>query len=415
MRRFPLIENMFGLTGLQVINFGLTITILPYLTRALGISAFGEVVFAQLIINYAMWVVNWGFYLGAAQRVAALRDDRVSIERIFAATWFAQFGLTIIVMLGYLACILLLAPFDGLHPLYFSGLVMIVGNTLSPIWFLTGLERIKLAAALQIGNKLLAVPAVIFLVDGPESSWIYLLAMGISMLMTGAISLWTILFHLKFKVSVVTLNDVLGALREDASLFLSSMAANMGTSIVPAALGAFGGSEALGYYNLADRARGAALVVLSPITHALFPRMCYLFSNNRTSALKLLKVSGSALLAITTLLGVLLFGFAEPILRVLGGSGFEPSVAILKLLAFTPILTVLAQFATYQIIIPNHHYDIYAKVTLLALVISVALILPGIHLFGALGGALVTITTETLMMLVLWRYILHQRLLSKRR
>lgn len=412
MPRFPLLENMVSLAGLQVINFGLTLAILPFLTRTLGSSAFGDVVFAQLIINYAMWVVNWGFYLGATQRISSLRDDREAVERIFAATWFAQFGLTVLVVLFYLFCIRFLPRFSGLYPLYLAGLAMILGNTLLPIWFLNGLEHIKLAAMLQIANKLIALPVTILLVRDPETSWIYLLALGGAMIATGALSLWFILGYLKIKLNPPHLNEIWNALRQDFSLFLSSMIANLNGSIVPTALGSFGSVEALGFYNLADRARGAAIAVLTPITHALYPRMCYLFSSDRSGALKLLKASGLVLLVIAAVVAVLLYAYGGPVLQLLGGSEFGPSVVVLKWLALTPLLTMTAQFATHQIIIPNRHYAIYPKVTALALVLSAALVLPAVSQFGAPGGAMVTLAGESLVFLLLWRYVLRHRLLG---
>lgn len=412
MPRFPLLENMVSLAGLQLINFGLTLAILPFLTRTLGSSAFGEVVFAQLIINYAMWLVNWGFYLGATQKISSMRDDRKEIERIFAATWFAQLGLTVFVVLFYLCCILFLPRFSGLYPLYLAGLAMIVGNTLLPIWFLNGLEHIKLAVMLQIANKSIALPITILLVRDPESSWIYLFALGGAMIATGAFSLWFIFGHLKIKLNPPHQSEIFNALREDFSLFLSSMIANLNGSIVPIALGSFGSVEALGFYNLADRARGAAITVLTPITHALFPRMCYLFSSDRSDALKLLKASGLVLLVIATVVAVLLYAYGGQVLQFLGGSAFGPSVVVLKWLALTPLITTLTQIATHQIIIPNQHYAIYPKATALALVLSAALVLPAVSQFGAPGGAMVTLAGESLMMLLLWRYVLRHRLLG---
>jgi len=412
MSRFSLLENMASLTGLQVVSFGLTLAVLPFLTRTLGVSAFGEVVFAQLVINYAMWVVNWGFYLGATQRISANRSEKATIEKIFAATWLAQFALTGVVLIVYLACVLILPRFDGLQPIYLAGLTMILGNTLLPIWFLNGLEQIRLGAMLQIGNKLIALPVMVLLVRSPETSWIYFLAMGLAMIITGTIALWIILVRLKINLKMPHKFEVWHALREDFSLFVSSIAANLNTTVVPAALGVFGSAEALGFYNLADRARGAAVMVLSPITHALFPRMCYLFSNDRAGALKLLLASGVALLAITTILAVLLFVFGAPILHLLGGSGFGPSVEVLKWLALATLFTMMSGFATHQIIIPSRHYAIYPKVTMLALAVSSALVLPAIHQFGAPGGAMLTLAVEVVITLILWKYIWRYRLLA---
>lgn len=401
-----------SLVGLQAINFLLTLAILPFLTRTLGIEAFGEVVFAQLLINYAMWIVNWGFYLGATQRVSANRHDPQAVSSIFSTTWVAQFWLTLLVVAIFVLSILIIPRFDGLQPLYFAGLSLIVGNTLLPIWFLNGLEQIKLAAMLQIGSKVVSIAITVCLVRGPETGWIYIASIGLSMLIMAFIACWVIFGQFQVQFTRPSLRETFSTLKSDFSLFVSAIFANLNATIVPATLGAAVSAEVLAYYNLADRAKGAALTILTPITHTLFPRMCYLFTNDRAGALKLLIVSGVTLLVIAILLSVILFYFCEPIVYFLGGEAFSLSVETLQLLSLSPVFVVMASFAIHQILIPNCHYNFYLKATLLAFAISAVLVLPVVKIFGAPGGAFVVLASEAVLMLALWHYLLRKKLVS---
>ncbi len=405
---------MVSLAGLQAINFLLTLSILPFLTRTLGIEAFGEVVFAQLLINYAMWVVNWGFYLGATQRVSASRHDPVSVSIIFSATWIAQFWLTLLVVVIFISSVLIIPRFDGLHLLYFAGLSLIAGNTLLPIWFLNGMERIKLAALLQIGSKIFAIPITLWLVRGPETGWIYIASLGFSMLLMACIACWVIFGKLQVRFIRPSFRETFSALKGDFALFISAIFANMNATIVPATLGSAVSPEVLAHYNLADRARSAALSILTPVTHALFPRMCYLFASDRSGASKLLFITGAILFVSALLLALILFVFSDTIVYFLGGEAFSLSGDILKLLSLSPIFAMMASFAIHQILIPIGHYNVYPKATMFALAISVVLVLPTVKLFGAPGGALVSLASEAVLMLTLWCYLLRKKSVSEK-
>ena len=405
-----LLSNIASLTSLQAINFALTLIVLPVLTRRLGLDAFGELVFAQLIINYMIWVVNWGFYLGATQRISANRFDNQLISQIFASTWYAQFILTGIILLGYLTAVSYLPHFLDNYDLYLSGLLLIIGNILMPLWFLNGLEMIKLATVLQIGSKIVALPFVFFVVSDAGDGWIYLGALALGMVLMGSITLWTIFRRLAIRLTRPDMSSIISALRGDLPLFLSSIVANLNTTLIPAVLGATGSVAGLAIYNLADRARGAASTGLSPITHALFPRMCYLFANDQRSAIKALWITGLVMLVITSTIAALLIIFSQPVMLALGGEEFEGSVSVIQILALSPIFGVMASFMIHQILIPNSRYKAYQYTMFLALGVSGALAWPAITGFGAVGGAAVVVFTEVLMCVVLIRYVLRHGL-----
>lgn len=404
---------MVSLAALQAINFLLTLAILPFLTRTLGIEAFGEVVFAQLLINYAMWIVNWGFYLGATQRVSASRHDLQAVSGIFAATWFSQFWLTLLVIAIFVPIILFFPRFDRLHPLYFAGLIMILGNTLLPVWFLNGLERIKLASVLQIGSKIISIFITLLFVRGPETAWIYIASLGISMLLMACIACYIIFRKFQVRFFLPSLRDTFSVLKSDFALFVSAIFANINATIVPATLGTVVGPEILAHYNLADRARGAALTILTPIIHALFPRMCYLFANDRAGALKLLTFTGMIISVVGILLTVTLFFFSESIIYFLGGEDFSLSSDLLQILALSTIFVTLGSFAIHQILIPSGHLYVYPKAMIMCLIINAILVFPAITLLGAHGAALISVTSEALLMFLVWRYLIQKKLLSE--
>lgn len=401
---------MLSLAVLQAISFLLTLLFIPYLTRIVGVSAFGEVVFAQIFINYAIWITNWGFYLGATHRISSGRDNLHHVQNLYNATWFSQQFIAIIIIITTAIFFKIVPSLWEWRMFAFSGFLLIIGNVFLPIWFFNALELIKLAVILQILVKLLALFSTFVFVKGPSTAWIYLASLGISSILIGVVSLLIVRFRIKVKTEFPSFSKVYQSLKVDFKLFLGTMASSVSATVVPLSLGWFFPAEALGFYNLADRAKGAAVMVLSPVTHALFPRMCYLFTNDKDGARKLLRVSLLALTFSSIFIAGLLVLFAGPILHLLGGDGFSASVEILHWLAVASIFTILGGFASHQIIIPNGYYSLYFKVYCISTFVGFACALVGFWYFNEMGAAIITLLVECLACVLLWRYVVSRKM-----
>src|SRR5437879_13462413 len=93
-----LLHNIAALGSLQIANYILGLVTIPIVTRALGVESWGHVAFAQVVLNYFIWVTNWGFYLSATRKVAANRGNIAALSEIFMGTWAAQWALGLLVI-----------------------------------------------------------------------------------------------------------------------------------------------------------------------------------------------------------------------------------------------------------------------------------------------------------------------------
>ncbi len=396
MKDRRLTTNIASLGALQVSNFIVTLITLPYLARVLGVSAWGEVVFVQLVVNYFIWFANWGFYHGATRRVAATRKDSTGLNIIFSTVWSAQWLLTGLILTIILFVIYLFSSKITNPELYIAASGLLIGNLFMPLWFLNGMEFIKESAMIQLFIKVMALPFIFLLVNNSEDAVIYLWIETIASLIIGIISLFWIrrTFNIKFSFPVLT--QIRATIREDFQLFLNTFWSSLNATLIPAALGVFGGDAALGLYNIADRARGAAITILHPISHALFPRMCYLFSTDSDEVKKILNLSARVLFSLSFLMSVILYILAEEIIMVLGGAEFVDSIRVLEILAFSALLTTISGFIVNQILIPSNAYYGYTVAVFSSLVFSALMIVPMVSEFGASGASITTLLTELL-------------------
>ena len=407
------VHNIVALGSLQAANYGLLLVTLPYLTHVFGPFSWGRIVFVQMVLNYFIWLTNWGFYLGTARDVAASRNDPAQLRRIHGETWFGQVLLTGV---GLMVLLVMLCAIPRLHDdlsLYFGGMGLVLANLLMPFWLLNGLERMREAALIQIGAKLGALPCFFFFVKNEADGWKYFAINSGWGVIFGVATVCLLRRSVGVDHSFPGWTPVLVRLRENGSLFVSTLWANLYGSIVPVCLGLFSSPTELGYYNIADRVRGAAITVLQPITHALFPRMCHLYATDLAAARRLLVWSSWLVggLASIASLGILLG--AEHIPRWIGGSAFLSASGPMRWMAFTPFLTTASAFLVHQVLIPARQAQLYQRAMLATMVMTAALAVPLIQGDGAVGAARVILIAEFVLLAGLATVAIRRRFYLK--
>lgn len=326
-------------------------------------------------------------------------------------TWTAQWLITSALLLLLLAGVFFLPKLIDKGDLYIAACGLLLGNVLMPLWFLNGLEKIRESAIIQMAVKIVALPLIFLYVEQTDDLATYLWINSASSIIVGlAVAIW--LFRSKL-VDLITprYGDVRKVVINESHLFLSSMLANLNSAIVPTSLGLFGGVTELGYFNLADRARSAAITVLHPITHALFPRMCYLFSNERIAAMKMVAYSGGAMLTLSLIMSLCVFMFSSQIISALGGSTFEEAAHALKLLALSPVFTTMSAFFIHQILIPTGTSRGVVFASSYTLLLNLILVYPAVQQYGASGGAAVIMATEIFSAVFLISYTHSQKVI----
>jgi PST family polysaccharide transporter len=406
-------SNILSLGALQAFNFLLTLCILPYLTRVFGVAGWGEVVFVQMIINYLIWATNWGFYWGGTKDIAQNRNHAQIYRNTFWVIWGAQWLLTLAAFFVLLLAFIFWPMSSHERNLYIAGAGLILGGTLTPLWYFNGLEKIREAALLQILAKVLALPLILLFVEQETDLALYLSINSFCAIVAGLVALRWLYRAGELTWYYPSLSEMKAVIYREFAWFRSSMVANLNSSLAPLLLGMLAGPAELGLYNLADRLRLATVTALNPIIHAAFPRMSYLFSNHHSDALVLLKKIALGILSLSIFACLPLFFFPVEILGLMGGKNFESAKSMLLWLAWVPIFSIAISFFLYQILIPRDATKIYNRGILATLLISSILVYPFERYYGGNGAAALVFISELFTAVYLGYYIYKQKLLQK--
>lgn len=387
-------HNVAALGALQIANYLIPLLTLPYLTRVLGVTAFGELAFVLAVMAYFILLVDYGFSWGATAQIAAHRNDINFISSVFNATWTAQWVLVLISGAILIIGIASLSFFSPNAPLYLTGFSLVISSVLMPLWLLQGLERMHEVTLFQVSGRLMALPPLFLFVKSPQDTIWAIAFTGAGPLLGGLLSLYWIRKKRLILWQRPSWSQTMNALRTGRPLFFSKISISLYTLMTPLVLGAISGPSALAYFSLADKIRSAAQALLMPISQSLFPRLSHLFKHYPHSAHQLLKRSSLVVVVLSGATSLFLWVAADNIILLLGGAAFTPAATVLRWLACLPLVVGLSNIFGVQVMLPNGLHRQFNKILGAAAVFSLLILVPLIIWKAAEGAAIATLLTE---------------------
>lgn len=386
--------NTLALATVQVANFAFPLVTLPYLTRTLGVDGFGKVTFVQVVMSFACLFIDYGFSWSATREISEIRHDRAKIASLFANNWSAQWLLAAITIFVLSIGVTTLSALQPDAHLFIAGFLILIGAVIFPLWLLQGLEHMKEVAIIQVVARLILLPFLFVMVRGPEDVLVAILIQSGGMCLAGAISLLWIITNRVIDFQWPERQGVKHALLHGGRVFVSRLLISIYTSLIPLILGVVSGVSALSFFNLADKARGAAQAVLSPLSQALYPRMSFLFCHDRKSAIILLKRSGLILLSGASLLSLMLWMGADQIINLLGGGGYADAVIVLKWLAPVPFFIAVSNLFGVQVLLANGETRLINSTASIVGLVVLILVYPMTARYSAQGAAALNLMAE---------------------
>jgi polysaccharide transporter, PST family len=403
--RHPVAQNSAALYGVQICRKIFPLISVPYLAHTLNPAGWGTVAFVLSLGELVALMIEFGFNLSATREISRERDNRQACRDIMAGVLGAQAVLAV----GGVSLALLAAPHIPLlrdNPLLvLAGLLYAVAQGTTPLWFFQGLERLRLAATLEVTAKALMLAALFVLVKSPADAW------KVVALQAGAAGVSTVagiyLAFRSFSFRLPTLTLVVGALQRGWPMFVFRSAESLYGVANSFVLGLFAAPAIVGYFASAEKISKAVFGLLSPVRDALYPRLSSLVASSEQAAARLARTGIAFMTAGGALLAGILCAAAPWVIRILAGPEFTPAVPVLRVMAALPLLLSVTYSVGLQWLLPLGRDKDVNRIILcggLLNLLAAFLLAPR---FGALGMAASVLSAELFvaisMVLVVWR------------
>lgn len=402
-----LIENIISLFTIKGLEYILAFITFPYLVRVLQVENFGAVVFVQGIIQYFVLFTDYGFNLLGPKEIAQ-HDNIKERGKIFANIFCAKLILLLISTIVFI-CMLIGAKYikDIDIILYSVVYLMVIGNVIFPIWFFQGIQQMRYITIVNIIGRFLSVACIFYFVKAPSDYILAGLFQAIVPLIAGTCS-WIILWKKYREVFILPKFQSVKQVFIDAwEIFTSTIAINLYTASNIVFLGLLTNNTIVGYFSGAQKIIQNINQLISPVTQAIYPYVSKTASNSKNEALKFLRKIVLILGGGNFIGSILIFIFAEWIVDILLGEGYEQSVLLLRILAFLPFIISLSNIFGIQTMLVFGMKKQFNKVLLSAAIVNTVIVLPMIYFYQAIGVSVSMTITEIFVTLSMY-YILKK-------
>lgn len=402
-----LLENIISLFTIKGLEYILAFITFPYLVRVLQVENFGAVVFVQGIIQYFVLFTDYGFNLLGPKEIAQ-HDNKEERGKIFANIFGAKLillGISTVIFIAILSILQYMANIDIM--LYSVIYLMVIGNVIFPIWFFQGIQQMRYITLVNIIGRFISVGCIFYFVKSPNDYILAGLLQAIVPLVAGICS-WIILWKNYQEVFILPKIDGIRQVFIDAwEIFTSTIAINLYTASNIVFLGILTNNTVVGYFSGAQKIIQNINQLISPITQAIYPYVSKTASNSKNEALKFLHKIIFILGGGTFVSSVLIFIFAEWIVNILLGAGYEQSVLLLRILAFLPFIISLSNIFGIQTMLVFSMKKQFNRVLISAAILNTVIVLPMIYFYQAVGVSISMTITETFVTLTMY-YILKK-------
>lgn len=363
----------------------------PYISRVLGSEGLGTYTYTYTIANYFMLVAMLGVKNYGNRSIAAVRDDKKKLTRVFWEIYGLQFICSVLAMVVYLGYVLIveteyqiIALIQGIY--VFSGLLDIS-------WLFFGVEKFKITVTRNIVIRLIDLACVFIFVRTRGDLWKYALIMTLGTLCSQGY-LW---FYVRRLVGWYRpkLVDLKKHIVPELILFIPIISVSLYTMMDKVMLGQMSTMSEVGYYEGAAKILNIPTGVITALGTVMLPRMSNLAARGK------IKESGqyiynSMIFAMFLASGMMfgIAGIAEDFVPLFLGEEYESCVLLIRVMAPTVPFVSWANVIRTQYLIPNHEDKSYIISVVLGAAANLAVNFSLIPSLGALGAIIGTVCAE---------------------
>lgn len=392
-------KNGIWLTLLQFINTIIPILTIPYITRILGTEKYGVFSIALNWILYFQVLVEFGFGLSGARKVALI-EDNMQLNRLFNNIISSR------IILFFVSFILLniisfVSGFDSSTYICMLLLfIMIIGTTFQLTWLFQGKQDMKFITIINAISRIVSVVLIFLLVKSPRDIYLYCVLYSITLFLSSIISLIVARkkYGLKFKFS--KLDDIKKEISDGKYLFASAAMTKVFSGFGTTILGIVSTASLTGVYSAIYKIPYILTMFFSPISQAIYPYNSTKFKNSFEEGVNSVKKVCIPIFFIFLIISMIIILFRNLIVDILFGKDYANYSIIIIPLTIQFLFAVINNFLGIQILVGSGNQKKYSSafaVGCIAIVLSNIIFghlfnLNGVAIAAALGEFVLTIS-----------------------
>lgn len=398
-------KNFSALVLLQLGNTALALLIMPYLINILGVGNYGLYSFAFAISMYLVILTDYGFGFTGVKLISVNRNNKEKVSNIFHSIQIIKFFILILVLTAYTLAILFIDILSVNKELFFLSFGILIGQTIVPVWFFQGMEKMKFITIINLIIRILAVILILIFVKNPNDISLAIASQSIGFSFAGILSIYIAYKKFDINFCIPKISEIRELLISNRHMFFSTLSLSIYKNFNVVLLGFLSSNIEVGLYSAAEKVIKAVQSLIAPLSQAIYPNMSLKFSKLKSheAVAKLMKLATlylAPLLAILILL-ILSKGFIENFLGV-KNDGFSNVFFILLPVIAVGTLNYLLGIVGLVNLNKEKYFN---RATIIGGVINVTLCFVFSKNHGAIGSASALVIAEFIVFAIIINYL----------
>lgn len=373
--------------------------LVPHIVSVIGLAEYGHLAVLMAWAGYGAVIVQYAFQMTGPKRVVHLAAGE-STASIFVDIAFAKLLLLFIVIPVMAVIALVSMPLESTSSFAWVLLfAMPIAAGLNSVWFLHAQGYFLSVCILAIiGSLLTLFIGFIFINVGNHRAVDF--AVVVSVFGAVFISIGTLLLaitSIKREKYEWNITRAISVLKEGWYLFISQFVSMLYSASGPIVINYLLNAKAAGAYSVTERIINA-LVAAVMLTHtAAYPRLALAYINNQVGYWRMLKFILVGYLSVTLIIAVLAWSLREPVVQFLYGEISGDHYGLLFFGLTWLVLGIFGTALTGYLTVSGRSHEVW-PLTLKILVLSVAMGVPGVLLYGSVGWLVALVLSQVLVL-----------------
>lgn len=326
-----LFKNTIMLYIMTATKYFLPFVIAACLTRRLGSSMYGELIYVSTMMGYFLSIYDFGFNYSSTKKVAESRNNSNNLSEIYSKTIYSKLILLLPSTFGF---IILANSIDIIRNNIVLSVLFFINSSVHiflPDFIYRGLEKMEYITLRYGISKIISAVLIVLFVSSSQK----VILVPVFYLMGSVFAIVWSNYHL-FKAYNIVLRRVevkciISELKESSIYFISIFASTSFSAIITFIFGFSDISTSdIAYWNIALQVVIGIQSLYDPITSSLFPRVVK--EKNYRKVLEM-----TLFLSICVMVGcIFLFFSADFIINIIAGKEYEMASTILRY--FIPLI-----------------------------------------------------------------------------
>lgn len=314
----------------------------PYATRILGPEKLGTINFADSFCKYVMLIAALGIPVYGIREISKVAHDKTKLAKVFSEIFCIHFLTTLLILGGYVLCILYVDKLSVSREIYWWGGLMIFSNLFSIEWFFSGLSHFKFIALRSFLIRMFFVCLVFLLVRDAKDYLMYFILMALTIVATGIFNM-VYLFKIINPFTGIRFTGLSRHFKPLVYLFSAIFAINIYITLDKVILGFLAGDSSVGYYSAVLRINNIALSIIGSFGIVIYPQLTRLYSENRMEDFaQMVNKLMNLVIAVCLPMAIGFFLCAPEILYIVAGKSFSRAILPMQVLCLLCLLISLS-------------------------------------------------------------------------